>query len=474
VWFADVTLSRGRPDIKKRRISRVGTIPLLGYNGRVLKKIRLKNFKLHEDTSIDARRITVFIGPNNSGKSSIFQALLILRRAMLGVGNTLFGSSAQRTPTTPEHPFLSRPDTAVDIGEFEDVVRGRSNELQIRLEGELPERASSPAELFRGAGPVDLAFSISARHDLLTQHDGWLRCNYGETRWSFPPPVSERALRVNGAHVQFSGVPQFSLVEGRAELPPDVSEQRRQQIKLLAAHLATAPKRLVRSLRPVFALRGFEEWAYPIVDSPGKEDLDRMVLSDRAMALTNLLAANAKLRAQISERLKSLIELGIEFETASLRRVKVWATSAKSGVPETLFVNEGSGANQLPFILVPIALAQPGEAVLLSEPEAHLHPSMQSAMTAMLLRASKERALQFFVETHSEHILHRLLHAVANGELALNELTVHYFENKNGKAEVRKLMIDEKGGVEGGLPGFFDQSLDELSEYLEALKQPKS
>jgi hypothetical protein len=34
------------------------------------------------------------------------------------------------------------------------------------------------------------------------------------------------------------------------------------------------------------------------------------------------------------------------------------------------------------------------------------------------------------------------------------------------------LEVDEQGGVKGGLPGFFDQSLDELTEYLEALKKP--
>jgi cytochrome c1 len=58
--------------------------------------------------------------------------------------------------------------------------------------------------------------------------------------------------------------------------------------------------------------------------------------------------------------------------------------------------------------------------------------------------------------------------------LAQEDLTIYYFENKQGRAEARKLKIDDKGGVEGGLPGFFDQSLDELTEYLDALKQPKA
>ena len=226
------------------------------------------------------------------------------------------------------------------------------------------------------------------------------------------------------------------------------------------------------SLRPVLALRGFEEWAYPTVDSQDGEGLNRMVLADRAVALTNALAASARVRTQISERLRSLVGLGMEFETASLRRVKVWAAAEKT--PLTLFVNEGSGANQLPFLLVPIALGEPGDTILLSEPEAHLHPKMQSAITSALLQASRELGLQFFVETHSEHVLHRLLQAVATGELSHNELTIYYFKNKDGKAETRRLNIDEKGGVEGGLPGFFDQSLDELTEYIEALKQPKS
>jgi AAA ATPase domain len=143
----------------------------------VLKKIHLKNFKLHEDTSIETSPITVFIGPNNSGKSGIFQALLALRRAMLGAGNTLLGSSSRRLPTSPEQPYLFAPEKVVDLGEFKDVVRRGSNELQIGVEGELPKEDSSPAELVRGAGPVSLGFSICVRGDVLTRHDGWLRCN---------------------------------------------------------------------------------------------------------------------------------------------------------------------------------------------------------------------------------------------------------------------------------------------------------
>ena len=54
---------------------------------------------------------------------------------------------------------------------------------------------------------------------------------------------------------------------------------------------------------------------------------------------------------------------------------------------------------------------------------------------------------------------------------ARDDLAIYYFENKEGTAKVSPLKVDERGGVEGGLPGFYDQSLTELSDYLDALKK---
>jgi predicted ATPase len=56
-----------------------------------------------------------------------------------------------------------------------------------------------------------------------------------------------------------------------------------------------------------------------------------------------------------------------------------------------------------------------------------------------------------------------------------NELAIYYFKSpEKDVANVQQLAVDDKGGVEGGLPGFYDQSLDELSEYLDALRGSKS
>lgn len=466
----------------------------------MLKKIRLKNFKLHENTEIEAGRITVFIGPNNSGKSSIFQALLALKTAARSGGDDLVRRHRREAPPPAAQPVqaewglnsLVRPtelppflygagQPIVDLGEeYEELLHDPSRELQVGADIELPPDANATT-VFLAMGALRLSFDTWFRENRLARHTGWLGCNYGQTApWAWKAMDARPAetvrlmvphyggeLYVNPgnslANPFFCGV-QFKQPPLDTDLLPTQNELNR---------LLNLWGRFLDSLRFIHQLRGFEEWGYPTTEYPAHESLDRLVLSDRATALTNLLGANARLRTQISERLKKLVHIGIEFETASAHRGKVWAT-AETGRPETLFVNEGSGASQLPFILVPIALAQPGDTVIVSEPEAHLHPKAQSQLTAMLLEISRKADLQFFIETHSEHVLHRLLHAVANGELAHDDLTIYYFpEPAEGKAGPRLLKIDEQGGVEGGLPGFFDQSLDELTEYLEALKQPK-
>src|SRR5207249_564122 len=155
----------------------------------------------------------------------------------------------------------------------------------------------------------------------------------------------------------------------------------------------------------------------PISAAQFPKRADLLVLEDRGVALANTLASNRQLKAELSRRLEQLLEIGIDFEVVGGNRLRIWAQPTAKRSADTLFVNEGTGANQLPFVLVPVALASEGETILLSEAEAHLHPKAQSELTALLLRVAEKQNLQLFIETHSEHVLHKLLHAVAKGEL---------------------------------------------------------
>ncbi len=202
---------------------------------------------------------------------------------------------------------------------------------------------------------------------------------------------------------------------------------------------------------------------YPLAEPA--ETLDRMALQDRTTALLSVLAYNRDVERKLSAWLAELANIRIEIKLLPGKRVTILSSPTHMDVSGSLFSNEGTGANQLPFILVPIGLTPPGETILLSEPEVHLHPRAQQ-LTRLFIQLVKKERRQFSIETHSEHVLHALLHSIAKGQLEPSELAIYYFENRDGAAACTKLLIDENGAVPGGLPGFFDQSLGELAEYL--------
>jgi predicted ATPase len=433
----------------------------------VLTRIHIENFKLHQETKLDAAPITVFIGPNNTGKSSIFQALLALRQAA-SKGSRLLFESARRQPTSEDQPYLFRESQILDIGEFKDAVRQGQDVIRLGMIG-----AVHQGNPFHPGLPIEVSFAMDVRDNSVSLHKGQIKCPPAEIEWiwSKARPDTRVSITVENSVLWFSAFDTFRLIGPSGYQPPAGIPVDTDELRRISESLAAAPVRLLNSLHPIYPLRGFEEWAYPQPVSPA-DNIEGLTLGDRALAMASKLVYDRKLERRLSERLEALLNIGIEVEPVPGRRVKIWAKSSAGKTPETLFVNEGMGANQLPFILVPIALAQRGESILLSEPEAHLHPKAQSQLTSLLLTVAKKENIQFFIETHSEHVLHRLLNAIAKGELERSQLAIYYFENVDGTAKVRPLAVNDKGQVDGGLPGFFDQSLTELTEYLDALRKP--
>jgi hypothetical protein len=436
----------------------------------MLKSVHLKNFKLHEDTLIEAAPITVFIGPNNTGKSSIFQALVALKETaarQVTEASYFLGQASRRSPS-PGYPFLFEDNRLIDIGLFADVVRRGLGQVEVGVSGTLS--LPKPSEEL---GPLEVDFDAIIVENVLARHEGSIRFSQGQFRWGYvsgvPGAFPQPFIKVENCVLRFEVLGTFQFIQADGlDVAPGRSPDLVKRVSYIAQTLANAPAQLLTSSHPIFPLRGFEEWGYPSPLFP-TANLERLALPDRAVALASALASNYKLRKQVSERLQGLLKIGIEIETVGADRVKIYATSDGKGGSVTLFSNEGTGANQLPFILVPIALTPKNDTVLLSEPEVHLHPEGQCKLMRMLLSVAKEENIQFFIETHSEHVLHVILNAVGKGEWAKDDVALHYFENVEGKAQVKRLGINEHGQVEGGLPGFFDQSLAELTEYLDAL-----
>ena len=126
--------------------------------------------------------------------------------------------------------------------------------------------------------------------------------------------------------------------------------------------------------------------------------------------------------------------------------------------------NVGFGLSYvLPVVLA--LLAPPGALCLVENPEAHLHPRGQTKLAELAVRAA-QAGVQVFVETHSDHFVDGVRIAARDGLIAPADAAIHYFERRDGRAAVESPAIDADGRLSHWPAGFFDQHDENLAKLL--------
>lgn len=129
----------------------------------------------------------------------------------------------------------------------------------------------------------------------------------------------------------------------------------------------------------------------------------------------------------------------------------------------------GFGVSQiLPIIVEGLRLGA-GETMILEQPEIHLHPAMQLKLADFLVSMvlSDKRLV---VETHSDHIVNRLVRRVVEDrEYSLNEkIGLFFIEPGMEGATIREVCLHGDRGIVNWPIGFFDQVADEHQAIIEA------
>ena len=138
----------------------------------------------------------------------------------------------------------------------------------------------------------------------------------------------------------------------------------------------------------------------------------------------------------------------------------------------------GVGISQM--IPVIVACVRDQEGILaIEQPELHVHPAIQVGLGDLFIHAVRGKEESFaagkalLVETHSEHIMLRLLrriretteNAVPPGTVGLsaNDLSVIYVESTDDGVRFRPLRVDSEGEFVDRWPkGFFEERAEEL------------
>lgn len=121
----------------------------------------------------------------------------------------------------------------------------------------------------------------------------------------------------------------------------------------------------------------------------------------------------------------------------------------------------GYGISQLlPFIVQSLLAIE--QIISIEQPEVHIHPRLQADLGDLLIE-SVSRRNQFLIETHSEHLVLRLMRRVREGKLNKDQVSILYVARDEEGASVYPLRLDEDGDFIDDWPdGFFPERLNEL------------
>jgi hypothetical protein len=407
-------------------------------------RLKLTNFKAWENTdTVCLKPVTMLLGTNSSGKSTLIQSLLLLKQTV-------------QSPDRSIHLNLGGDEVndLFNFGDFDNVLRqGAVNPRHFTLEFSFQSRI--------GSGDFSCTYGQNTAGGVEVQH--WL-----------VKAGSREFKAVRGKKGSFSIMVDDEIqprCEGRLFFPQRSVSLSAEAIGMLGQDgdtlqdLSLSIRRELENIVYLGPLRRKPERDYVWNKSiPGE------VGSDGHRAI-DVLLASALMRGDDQNRIivgvsKWLVRMKVadKLEVKQLGRSTRYELVVHRDGVEANLRDVGIGISQVLPVLTIAYFAPPGSTIMLEEPEIHLHPLAQSVLAELFVEVSRERKVQFIVETHSEHLFRRMQTLIAKQQITTNDAVMYFVEREGKAARMRPLKLDDFGRVKNWPEGFFGDALGETRE----------
>jgi predicted ATPase len=226
--------------------------------------------------------------------------------------------------------------------------------------------------------------------------------------------------------------------------------------------------------RRLFYLGPLREWPQRAYVASGQSPADVGFKGESSVDVMWVRARHKKTREPLEAHMNRWIEKfgigqGLRLKRLGGNLYSVVLTGQKAGVDVNL-ADVGFGASQVLPIIVEVFHAPEDSALLIEQPEIHLHPAAQLTLGDLLVDGAG-RGLTLLVETHSEHLISRVQRRIAEGAISENDVALYYVQPDLMGAQAKRIEIDRRGQlVEGTVPnGFFEEGFGETLEHARVL-----
>lgn len=440
----------------------------------MLTHLKLDNFKIWRSTGpLRLAPLTLLLGTNSSGKSSLIQSLLLIRQTVKSDDPNLDLN-------------LGNPDN--DNGKPDSVTLGQFQDVLCRSASASPGTPASQFGIeFRWAEELNGTDSslFSARYRKGSGNSAELDyLRLGKDGQGFT--VKRRK----------AGIYQLSLASQRkplgqsAEYRPERSfafsaatlnklGEQAESIKEVGPELLDELSRIIY-LGPVrrLAQRDYV-WAGRMpahIGDDGAKAIDALIASgvayQRQQKAGEEISGEAVLFQQSAAWLNTM-NLADDLAVKQLGRSARYELQIINQNEASNLKDVGVGVSQVLPVIVAALFAQPGHIVIIEEPESHLHPLAQSQLAELFAQISQQRGVQFIIETHSEHLLTRLQRRVAEQKIEPEDLAMYFVERDGTKAKINALKLDDYGEISNWPENFFGDEMGDIAARTMAAMQRK-
>ena len=412
----------------------------------MITELRAQNFKSWQDTGkLQFAPLTGLFGANSSGKTSILQVLLMLKQTV------------ERPPDWNEVLYFGDEKSLVNLGSFDDILHRPTHDpnLNISVSWKLPEQVN-----IKGSLTDFLSFSTSIDNNDYYSRLAGFRYTVGERNFEIERIGLEHALRPS---TMLRNSFQYFRCYGIRSTLSDDSD--------VLSDLEKAFENLFSQIRYLGPLREHPRHRYTWdgdhpkgIGQEGEKAISAL-LSGRIRNLSideQILNWLQRLELIESYNVRPLSDTGKDYEFL----VKKY----KDG-PEIRLTDIGFGVSQVLPVLILCYYAPEGSILILEQPEAHLHPKVQSELADVLIDVVKNRNVQVILESHSEHLLLRLMRRIAEEQISVDDTALYFCQINDGTSEIERLDVDEYGNIRNWPQNFFGDEMGDLVEKTKAEMQ---
>ena len=417
----------------------------------MITELRAENFKSWKDTGkLRFAPLTGFFGANSSGKTSILQTLLMIKQTV--------ERPRKRPPEENEPLYFGDTSSLVNLGSFDDVIHQHSQDLNLGIS--VSWKSSKEIKVDEHlTDSLSFSTSIGKRYN----HPILESCSYtanGQS-WELERDQVSCMLKfpdflVKSGYSVYAGgsIPAFPYRFYGIELPDDPDATLLPLIdsleNLFDQFYYLGPLR--ENPRPDYT------WWNKHPDDVGKygEEMVPALFSSRIQS--------GNLDEQVPkwlQRLGLIHSYRLAPAPRTQREYEFLVTMHKGG-PEIRLTDVGFGVSQVLPVLILCYYVSEGSILILEQPEAHLHPKAQSELGDVLIDAMKNRNLQIILESHSEHLIHRLMRRIAEERLSVEDTALYFCQINEGVSEIEQLEVDEYGNIGNWPQQFFGDVTGDL------------